>query len=186
MHHSTEKVTNLYSRQTNRTNASNQFIFRVAAISLATRVAQELGTDLGYLVGYSVRFEDRSCEKTKIKFMTDGMLLRETLRDSNLSKYRVIILDEAHERSIQTDILFTLVKEIQVRRANSSNPLKVVIMSATMNVDKFSSFFNKAPVYYLEGRQHPIKIYNSIQEHTDYQHAALVTVFQIHQNEPDG
>lgn len=86
---------------------------RVAAISLATRVAQEMSTDLGYLVGYSVRFEDKSCEKTKIKFMTDGMLLRETLTDSNLTKYKVIILDEAHERSVQTDILFTLVKEIQ-------------------------------------------------------------------------
>lgn len=167
----------------------NLFIFfskRVAAISLATRVAQELGTDLGYLVGYSVRFEDRSCEKTKIKFMTDGMLLRETLKDSNLSKYKVIILDECHERSLQTDILFTLVKEMQKRRSDTENPLKVIIMSATMNVDKFSNFFNKAPVFYLEGRLYPIKIYNSIKEHSDYQHAALVTVFQIHQNEPEG
>lgn len=158
----------------------------MAAISLATRIAQEMGTDLGYLVGYSVRFEDRSCEKTKIKFMTDGMLLRETLTDSNLTKYKVIILDEAHERSVQTDILFTLIKEIQKRRSNSDNPLKIVIMSATMNVDKFSNFFNNAPVFYLEGRLHPIKIYNSIKEHSDYQHAALVTVFQIHQNEPEG
>ena len=158
----------------------------MAAISLATRVAQEIGTDLGYLVGYSVRFEDRSCEKTKIKFKTDGMLLRETLNDLNLTKYKIIILDEAHERSIQTDILFTLVKEMQKRRSNTDNPLKIVIMSATMNVDKFSNFFNKAPVFYLEGRLHPIKIYNSIKEQNDYQHAALVTVFQIHQNEPDG
>lgn len=159
---------------------------RVAAISLASRVAQELKTDLGYLVGYSVRFEDRSCEKTKIRFMTDGMLLRETLNDPDLTKYQVIILDEAHERSVQTDILFTLVKEIQKRRSTTDDKLKVVIMSATMNVDKFSNFFNKAPVFYLEGRLHPIKIYNSLKEQSDYQHAALVTVFQIHRNESEG
>lgn len=159
---------------------------RVAAISLATRVAQEMRSDLGYLVGYSVRFEDKSCEKTKIKFMTDGMLLRETLADPNLARFKVIILDEAHERSIQTDILFTLIKEMQKRRAGTDNPLKLIVMSATMNVDKFSDFFDKAPVYFLEGRLYPIKIYNSIKEQGDYQHAALVTVFQIHQNEPDG
>lgn len=142
--------------------------------------------NLGEKVGYSVRFDDRSCEKTKIKFVTDGMLLRETLADPDLSRYRVIILDEAHERSIQTDILFTLVKEMQKRRSGTENPLKLVIMSATMNVDKFSNFFDKAPVYFLEGRLYPIKIYNSIKEQSDYQHAALVTVFQVHQNEPDG
>ena len=145
-----------------------------------------MGTDLGYLVGYSVRFDDKSSNKTKIKFLTDGMLLRETFNDRNLSKYNIIILDEAHERSIQTDVLFTLLKDIQKNRRNTENSLKLIIMSATMNVDKFSSFFNNAPVCYLEGRFHPVKIYNSVKEQSDYQYSALITVFQIHKNEPDG
>ena len=79
-----------------------------------------------------------------------------------------------------------MVKDIQKKRSTSDNKLKLVIMSATMNVDKFSNFFNKAPVYYVEGRLHQIKIFNSIKLQSDYQHAALVTVFQIHRNEPEG
>jgi len=107
-------------------------------MSLAKRVADEMGVKLGGKVGYSVRFDDLSGPETLIKFVTDGMLLRECLSDSSLSRYSTIILDEAHERTLRTDILFGLVKRLQMRRK-----LKVIIMSATLNTEKFLSFFNK-------------------------------------------
>ncbi|KFO22937.1 ATP-dependent RNA helicase DHX33 isoform X1 [Fukomys damarensis] len=158
---------------------------RVAAISLATRVSDEKRTELGKLVGYTVRFEDVTSEDTRIKFLTDGMLLREAISDSLLRKYSCVILDEAHERTIHTDVLFGVVKAAQKRRKELGKlPLKVVVMSATMDVDLFSQYFNGAPVLYLEGRQHPIQIFYTKQPQHDYLHAALVSVFQIHQEAP--
>jgi HrpA-like RNA helicase len=112
---------------------------RVAAISIAQRVSQEMGCNLGATVGYTIRFDNKSTPNTKIKFMTDGMLLRELLSDSLLSKYRVIILDEAHERTLRTDILFGAIKGILKERKD----LKVIVMSATLNADAFSLYFNK-------------------------------------------
>ncbi|KAK7925658.1 hypothetical protein WMY93_007968 [Mugilogobius chulae] len=155
---------------------------RVAAISLASRVAEEKRTQLGKLVGYTVRFEDLTSYETKIKFMTDGMLLREAIGDPLLLRYTVVILDEAHERTVHTDVLFGVVKTAQRRRKELNKiPLKVIVMSATMDVDLFSEYFNKSPVLYLEGRQHPIQIYYTKQPQSDYLQAALVTIFQIHQ-----
>ena len=113
---------------------------RVAAISIAKRVSEELGVRLGEEVGYSIRFEDVTSEKTKIKYMTDGMLLRELLSDQVLSKYSVIVLDEAHERTLTTDILFGMVKSIQQSKRKD---LKIIVMSATLNADKFSKYFNE-------------------------------------------
>ncbi len=110
---------------------------RVAAVTIAERVAFEMGCEIGKEVGYSIRFEDRSSEKTKIKYVTDGVLLREMITDHNLKKYSVVILDEAHERSLQTDILMGLLRKLQDRRPD----IRVVIMSATLEIDLFMNFF---------------------------------------------
>ncbi|XP_052810600.1 ATP-dependent RNA helicase DHX33-like [Mya arenaria] len=158
---------------------------RVAAITLSQRVAQEKRSDIGKLVGYCVRFDDTTSEQTKIKYMTDGMLLREAISDPLMKRYSVVILDEAHERTIHTDVLFGVVKQAQRKRAKlAMKPLKIIVMSATMDVDHFSKYFNNAPVLYLEGRQYPIKVLYCKQEQSDYLFGALVTLFQIHREAP--
>lgn len=160
---------------------------RVAAITIAERVSLEMGVALGDLVGYSVRFDDMASEKTRIKYQTDGMLLRESISDPLLKRYNVIILDEAHERTLHTDVLFGIIKSAQTQRKRRKlHPLKIIVMSATMDVDHFSQYFNNAPVYYLEGRQYSVQIMYTIKEQEDYVFTALVTVFQIHQYEPEG
>ncbi|XP_034230853.1 ATP-dependent RNA helicase DHX33 [Thrips palmi] len=160
---------------------------RVAAVSLSKRVAKEMNVPIGDTVGYTIRFEDVTTEKTKLKYMTDGMLFREALLDELLMKYTVIILDEAHERSINTDVLFGIVKKAQRLRAeNAKSPLKVIIMSATMDVDHFSKYFNNAKVLYLEGRQYPVTVLNAKQPQNDYIQSCLSTIFQIHLDGPPG
>eukprot|EP00047_Mylnosiga_fluctuans_P021814 m.109410 g.109410 ORF g.109410 m.109410 type:complete len:676 (+) comp9039_c1_seq2:13-2040(+) len=154
---------------------------RVAAISVATRVAEEMHARLGDVVGYSIRFDDcYSAERTSIKYMTDGMLVRELLSDRALKAYSIVVLDEAHERSLHTDVLFGLIKDILRRRAD----LKVVIMSATLEAQQFSVFFGQAPVLYVAGRQHPIDIFYTAEPVSDYLDAAMVAVLQIHQSAP--
>ncbi|XP_045625991.1 ATP-dependent RNA helicase DHX33-like [Procambarus clarkii] len=158
---------------------------RVAAITIAKRVAEEMDTNLGGLVGYSVRFEESASQSTKLKYMTDGMLLREAISDPLLSKYSWVILDEAHERTISTDVLFGVVKDAQKsRKTATGDPLKVIVMSATMDVDHFSNYFNKCPVLYIEGRQHPIEMFYAREKQEDYVLAAMSTVFQIHKAAP--
>lgn len=157
---------------------------RVAAVSIAQRVAKEMKTMPGRLVGYSVRFEDVTSPQTKIKYLTDGMLVREAMTDEVLSDYSIIILDEAHERSVQTDVLLGVSRRAQKLRTHKNlPPLKLIVMSATMDVDKFTNYFN-APAIYLEGRQYPIKMFHTKKTHDDYAFSALVTVFQIHRDSP--
>ena len=117
---------------------------RVAAMSVAARVAEEMGTKVGYEVGYSIRFEDMTSDKTVVKYLTDGMLLREFLTEPDLASYSALIIDEAHERTLSTDILFGLVKDIARFRPD----LRLLISSATMDAEKFSEYFDDAPVFY--------------------------------------
>lgn len=99
-------------------------------MSVAKRVAEEMDVELGEEVGYSIRFEDRTSRKTKLKYLTDGMLLREAMNDPLLEKYSVVIIDEAHERTLNTDVLFGLLKEVLRARGDT---LKLVVMSATLD-----------------------------------------------------
>ena len=155
---------------------------RVAAMSVAQRVANEMDVKLGGEVGYSIRFEDVTSSKTILKYMTDGMLLREAMHDHNLTRYSCIILDEAHERTLATDILMGLLKEVALRRPD----LKIVIMSATLDAQKFQRYFNDAPLLAVPGRTHPVEIFYTPEPAVDYVKSALETVLQIHATEPEG
>mmetsp|Transcript_21108 Transcript_21108/g.58873 ORF Transcript_21108/g.58873 Transcript_21108/m.58873 type:complete len:716 (+) Transcript_21108:74-2221(+) len=155
---------------------------RVAAMSVAQRVADELDVQLSTYVGYLIRFEDRTSAETILKFCTDGMLLREAMNDPLLSRYSVVILDEAHERTLATDVLFGLLKEVMKNRQD----LKVVIMSATMDAAKMQTYFDNAPLLNIPGRTHPVEIFYTAEPERDYLEAAIRTVVQIHNSEPVG
>lgn len=155
---------------------------RVAAMSVASRVAQEMSVKLGSEVGYTIRFEDCTSEKTVIKYMTDGMLLREFMLDPELNSYSVIMIDEAHERTLHTDILFGLIKDLSRARKN----LKVIISSATMDAEKFARYFDNAPVFGIPGRKFPVDVYYTKNPEADYLEAAVITTLQIHVTQPQG
>ena len=155
---------------------------RVAAMSVSARVAEEAGCKLGNEVGYSIRFEDCTSEKTKLKYMTDGMLLREFLGEPDLASYAVMMVDEAHERTLHTDILFGLVKDI----ARFRPEIKLLISSATLDAEKFSEYFDFAPIFRIPGRRYPVDILYTRQPEADFLDAAVVTVLQIHVTQPPG
>uniref|UniRef100_A0A8C7Y606 RNA helicase n=1 Tax=Oryzias sinensis TaxID=183150 RepID=A0A8C7Y606_9TELE len=155
---------------------------RVAAMSVAARVAEEIGVKLGNEVGYSIRFEDCTSERTVLKYMTDGMLLREFLTEPDLASYSVILIDEAHERTLHTDILFGLIKDIARFRPD----LKVLVASATLDTERFSSFFDDAPVFRIPGRRFPVDIFYTKAPEADYLDACVVSVLQIHVTQPPG
>ncbi|KAL3928499.1 MAG: hypothetical protein SGPRY_002362 [Prymnesium sp.] len=155
---------------------------RVAAMSVAKRVAEEFGCRLGQEVGYSIRFEDCTSTETVIKYMTDGMLLRECLVDTELTRYSLVMLDEAHERTIHTDVLFGLLKGLLQRRTD----LKLICTSATLDAEKYSSYFLECPIFTIPGRTFPVEVLYCKAPETDYLDAALITVMQIHLSEPPG
>ena len=155
---------------------------RVAAISVAKRVSEEFGCRLGQEVGYSIRFEDCTSPETVVKYMTDGMLLRECLVDPDLTHYSVIMLDEAHERTINTDVLMGLLLQACKRRPD----LKLIVTSATLNAAKFSNYFNKCPIITIPGRTYNVDVLYTKEPESDYLEAGLITVMQIHLTEPPG
>ncbi|EAL64503.1 DEAD/DEAH box helicase [Dictyostelium discoideum AX4] len=155
---------------------------RVAAMSVAARVAEEVGCKLGNEVGYSIRFEDCTSQKTVLQYMTDGMLVREFLTAPDLASYSVLIIDEAHERTLHTDILFGLLKDITRFRPD----LKLLISSATMDAERFSDYFDGAPTFNIPGRKYEVTTHYTQAPEADYLDAAVVTVLQIHITEPLG
>ncbi|KAL7257510.1 hypothetical protein ACSBR1_003752 [Camellia fascicularis] len=196
---------------------------RIAAVSVAKRVAEECGVELGQKVGYSVRFDDMTSSSTRIKYMTDGFLLRDALLDPYLSRYAVIIVDEAHERTVHTDVLLGLLKSVQNVMSGSVNqcpnidhtkanngpmmekendakstgilkqyqgtkfsPLKLIIMSASLDAQIFSEYFGSAKAIHVKGRQFPVDILYTYHPETDCIDVALITIFQIHLEEGPG
>lgn len=186
---------------------------RMAAISLARRVADEMGSFMGSQspgaqVGYSVRFDNATGPNTKIKFLTEGMLLQEMLRDPTMSQYSAVVVDEVHERSVNVDLILgflkTLIDDLQTGSCKRKFPLKVVIMSATADVESLVSFFgavepiasneaepagvkNEAQeisTCYVEGRQYPVKTTYLPQFTLDWVQEALKLIFRIHYKEP--
>lgn len=132
---------------------------------------------MGEEVGYSIRFEERTSEKTKLKFLTDGMLMRELERDPSLNEYSVVVIDEAHERTLNSDILLSVLKGLLVERED----LRLIIMSATIEVDRFVRFFEgKAPVMTIPGRTYPVEVFYSKRPESDYVSAAVRSVIKIH------
>ena len=168
---------------------------RVAAMSVANRVSDEVTagvkekgiplTDkdkLGGTVGYAIRFEDVTSEHTVIKYMTDGVLLRESIRDPDLNMYSCIVLDECHERSLNTDVILGVLRKVVARRSD----LKLIVTSATVNAEVFSDFFGGVPIFRIPGRTFPVETYfaKSVQE--DYVMSAVKQTIQIHFNSPPG
>ncbi|PTB63811.1 helicase [Trichoderma citrinoviride] len=173
---------------------------RVAATTVALRVADEVGCEIGQEVGYSIRFEDVTSSSTRIKFLTDALLIREALADPLLSRYSVIMVDEAHERSISTDILLGLLKKIRKKRPE----LRIIVSSATIQAEDFFDFFTRGSgqetqkeqdgrrsndlvtIVSLEGRTYPIDILYLESPTEDYVEKAVSTVFDIHTQEGEG
>mmetsp|Transcript_12507 Transcript_12507/g.32136 ORF Transcript_12507/g.32136 Transcript_12507/m.32136 type:complete len:1020 (-) Transcript_12507:25-3084(-) len=155
---------------------------RVAAMSVAARVAKEMGVKLGHEVGYNIRFEDCTTDRTIIEYMTDGMLLRSFLNEPDMSSYSVMVVDEAHERTLHTDVLFGLVKDV----ARFREDLKLVISSATLDAEKFSEYFDNAPIFNIPGRRYPVSIHYTRAPEANYLDACVITVLQIHLTQPLG
>ncbi|KAL0729033.1 hypothetical protein Bca4012_025126 [Brassica carinata] len=179
----------------------------IAAVTAAKKVAEECDVQLGQRVGYSIRFDNTTSSSTRLKYTTGDLLLREALVDPLLSRYSVIIVDEAHERTVHTDVLLALLKKVQLDRSKAVNgtseiggvlrgcqgrkvsPLKLIIMSASLDARVFCEYYGGAKALHVQGRQFPVEILYTVRPVTDYYvDAALVviTIFQIHLKEKPG
>lgn len=155
---------------------------RVAAMSVAQRVSEEMDVILGDEVGYAIRFEDLTSDKTIIKYMTEGVLLRESLRESDLDSYSCVIMDEAHERALNTDVLFGILRKVVQRRSD----FKLVVTSATLDANKFANFFGGVPMFTIPGRTFHVETRYAKSPSEDYVDAAVKQVMQIHLSHPQG
>lgn len=162
---------------------------RVAATSIAARVSDEMDVELGQEVGYTIRFEDVSDpSRTVLKFVTDGMLLREAMHDPLLTRYSAIVLDECHERTLATDVIMGLLMEVLPKRIKGSKhgELKIVVMSATLDAQKFQEYFLNAPLLKVPGRTFPVDVFYTAKPERNYVEAAVRTTLHIHQCEEAG
>uniref|UniRef100_A0A1I7XZC5 RNA helicase n=1 Tax=Steinernema glaseri TaxID=37863 RepID=A0A1I7XZC5_9BILA len=165
---------------------------RVAVVTLANRVAEEKMCVLGAEVGYCVRFDDVSSDKTKVKYVTDGILLREMMVDPLLTKYSILMIDEAHERSINTDMVLGLLRKIVTIRKD----LRVIISSATLDAELFRDFFelnettdpenDTSTIISVEGRMHPVTVFYTKNPVPNYVTTTVDTIIQLHKAEPSG
>jgi len=141
---------------------------------VASRIAEELEVDLGQEVGFKVRFTDKTSNKTKIKVMTDGVLLAETQTDPLLQKYDTLIIDEAHERNLNIDFLIGFIKQLLPKRPD----LKIIITSATIDIDKFSKHFDNAPTLEISGRTFPVEtVYRPMKNHEQEDMLSIEEIF---------
>lgn len=155
---------------------------RIAAISIAKRVSEEIGEPLGQLVGYSVRFEECLSAATKIRYVTDGTLLRDFIEDPHISQYKAVIIDEVHERTINIDLLLGLVKDAIAVRED----LKVVIMSATLSTEKFLEYFPGAATLHIQSRSYPIDVKYEPVEKDKYVEKSIELAVRISETQPTG
>ncbi|EAN99926.1 ATP-dependent RNA helicase, putative [Trypanosoma cruzi] len=155
---------------------------RIAATSVAARVATEMDVKLGEEVGYHVRFQSMMGEKTRVLYMTDGILLREAFSDHNLSRFSVVIVDEAHERTIDTDVLLGTLRLLMERRSE----FRLIVMSATLEMQKFQAYFSQAPLLQVTGRKYEVQVKYTTQPVKDYVETSVQRVYDIHMNEPPG
>ncbi|RHY61624.1 hypothetical protein DYB34_008418, partial [Aphanomyces astaci] len=155
---------------------------RVAAMSVAQRVSEEMAVNLGDECGYAIRFEDLTCDKTIIKYMTEGVLLRESLREADLDTYSAVIMDEAHERALNTDVLFGILRKVVQRRRD----FKLIVTSATLDAEKFASFFGGVPLFTIPGRTFKVDTMYAKSPAEDYVDAAVKQVMTIHLSHPKG
>ena len=153
---------------------------RVAVLTVCQRVADERGCAVGEAVGYAMRFERQVSPATAVKFATDGLVIRECLRDPQLSDYACVVVDEAHERALHTDVLCGLVRRAARARRASPRPLRVLLMSATLDVAAFSGFFDDAAVVRVPGRAHPVDVFYTAAAVDDYAEAAVACCLQLH------
>ncbi len=136
---------------------------RIAALTVASRVAEELGCAPGALVGHHIRFDQKVTRQTRIKYMTDGILLAETTKDRDLRAYDTLMIDEAHERSLNIDFLLGYIKQLLPRRPD----LKVIVSSATLDIERFAQYFSKAPVVEVPGKTYPVEVLYRVPEEED-------------------